>query len=297
LTSPVQAQYSVRAVARALDILFCFTRLSRRLSNAEISNHVSLNPSTVHRLLACLQDAGLVSQSIEDRRYQLGPAVAELYQAWDQQFDLRALARPAMRRLWQETAETVGLSVLDGRARVYVDQIESPQVIRSSFPLGVPQPLHAGAPGRVVLAFGDEALRERVLAGPLEALGPRTLTDPDRVRIELETTRQRGYAISVEEWAAGGAGIAGPILDGQSQLLAVLSVSLPAQRLTPERQQHLVNALLAATAEINRLVRGRATGAAEVVVALGAVARRSRRRRPARKRVEPTARAEPARMD
>jgi IclR family transcriptional regulator, acetate operon repressor len=250
-------RYSVRAVRRALDVLFSFSRFGPSLSNAEIATHLGLDPSTVFRLLSCLQDAGLVVSNPVDRRYQLGPAVVELDDAWRRNFDFRAAAQPLLRRLWRETQETVGLSALAGRSRVYVDRIESPHVVRTSAELGILLPLHAGGPGKVLLAYADESLRRAVLRGPLPPVAPRTQTDPGRLKSHLGKIRRAGYAVSVEELAAGSASVAAPIFGPKGRLLGAISVSLPGHRFTRDRQRFLVDRVVATAAEITRLTFGK----------------------------------------
>ena len=251
-----QGRYSVRAVRRALDILFSFSRLGPSLSNTEISNHLGLDPSTVFRLLACLQEAGLVTFNPEGRKYELGPAVAELHDAWSRHFNLRALARPFLQRLWEETNETVGLSVLAGRSRVYVDSIESAHLVRAGAELGQLLPLHAAAPGRVFLAHADESLRREVLSGPLPQLGPRTVTDPGRIEADLADISSRGYAVSIEERSPDAASVAAPIFGPGNRLVAVLVVVVPTHRFTVKRKAFVIERILAAAGDISRAVGG-----------------------------------------
>jgi DNA-binding IclR family transcriptional regulator len=218
---------------------------------------VGLDPSTVFRLLSCLQDAGLVVLNPSNRRYQLGPAVAELDDAWRRNFDFRTAAQPFLRQLWQETRETVGLTVVAGRSRVYVDRIESPHLVRTSAELGILLPLHAGAPGKVLLAYTDEGLRREVLRGPLPKVAPRTLTNPDRLESSLRAIRRQGYAVSVEELSADAASVAAPIFGPLGHLLGAISVSLPGHRFTRDRQRFLVARVVAAAGETMRLTFGK----------------------------------------
>jgi DNA-binding IclR family transcriptional regulator len=61
-----------------------------------------------------------------------------------------------------------------------------------------------------------------------------TVIDPDTFRAELDTIRQRGYAVSMGEWQADAAGVAAPILGAGSEVQAALTISGPIQRFTPE---------------------------------------------------------------
>ena len=78
---------------------------------------------------------------------------------------------------------------------------------------GRPFPLHAGASGRVILAFLPADSREALLSEPLERLSPRTVVDPAGLREMLESVRVTGVAISRSERHEGAAAVAAPVFD------------------------------------------------------------------------------------
>jgi acetyl-CoA synthetase len=95
---------------------------------------------------------------------------------------------------------------------------------------------HALAIGKVVLALGRPELAERYLAHPgLAGFTPRTITDADVLRAELETVRRRGFAVECEELYPDFCCIAAPVHDARGRVLAVLGISMTRRAFDEER--------------------------------------------------------------
>eukprot|EP01034_Spumella_vulgaris_P011935 gene11935-15185_t len=100
---------NVRSVARALEILLAFTPQDFELTAAELMTRVALSRPTLYRFLYTLQELGLLVAVGEPQRFRLGPAVAKLAHTWSASLDVATIAEPVLRRIWNETLETVGL--------------------------------------------------------------------------------------------------------------------------------------------------------------------------------------------
>jgi DNA-binding IclR family transcriptional regulator len=241
----------VQTLDRAVAILDCFTADRQELGLSEIARSTGLTTSTAHRLLVSLQFHGLVRR-VPDRRYTLGPHLLRLARAAHPGVDLQVVALPVMRRLRNATGETVGLHVLSGHCRLVVDQVESREPLRRTYTeLEERIPLHQGAPGKVLLAFLPAEEREAVLAGPLEAATPATITDPGLLRTELDKINRQGHAFSFEERVVGIRTVAVPIRNHAGAVRASVSVTGPALRVTPQRLKELAPLSVRAGAEIS----------------------------------------------
>lgn len=82
-----------------------------RISARELLSRVDLSRPTLYRLLRTLELRGFVASFGEPQRFSLGPAIAQLSQAWSSGNDITELARPVMERLWEATGETVALLI------------------------------------------------------------------------------------------------------------------------------------------------------------------------------------------
>lgn len=101
--------------------------------------------------------------------------------------------------------------------------------------MGSRLPLHATGVGKVLLAAAHDEVVERVL-GALTPTTPFTITDPDRLRRELNEVRRRGNARTSEEMTLGAASVAVPVaveLPGRTVVAAALGVVVPPRRRRP----------------------------------------------------------------
>ncbi|KUI23709.1 IclR family transcriptional regulator [Mycobacterium sp. GA-2829] len=240
----------IAAVDRAVAVLDVFTRGRMRLGASDIARATGLSTSTAHRVLASLCAHGLVTKV--GPNYALGPRILQLAAAAHDTGNLAAVARPVMTRLRDATGETVGLHVNKDGSRFVIDQVESTQPLRRTYTeWGQPIPLHQGAPSRVLLAFADDQTIARVLAGPFEGITANTVVDRDQLAEQIESIRRSGYTFSFEERVAGIRSIAVPLRDYTGAVVAAMSVTGPAIRVTEDWMHRTLPTILQAAADIS----------------------------------------------
>jgi DNA-binding IclR family transcriptional regulator len=222
----------MKTVRTALAILKQFTHAAPERGVTELAQALDLDKASVHRQLKALEAEGFVEQG-GDRRYRLGFAALRLASVRLAQTTLVDVAKPHMIELWRRTGETVQLSILDGDGVLYLHILESPQPIRVASRMGEAGPLHCTAAGKVLLAHLSEARRAALLARPLAALTPKTVTDPARLARELATVGARGHAVDNEGFIAFLRVAAAPVRDASGAVVAALAVGGPSIRVTP----------------------------------------------------------------
>src|SRR5699024_5673490 len=85
--------------------------------------------------------------------------------------------------------------------------------------------------GKVLLAFNNNNIVEQVIENGLITHMRNSITDPDKLRRELETIRQEGYAVSTEELTEGTRSVAAPIKDHTGKVVSAITVVGPIQRI------------------------------------------------------------------
>jgi DNA-binding IclR family transcriptional regulator len=214
-------------IDRALAVLEALADRGEPMGITELATRIGLPKSVVHYHLSALTRNRYVTS--RNGRYGLGYGAVRLGRNAYAHSDLRGLANPYMTSLRDATEETVTLSSLLGRERIYVDQLVSPHEIKMSVELGRPYPLHAGASGKAILAFLPEHMRQSILTSALERLTDRTFTDGLALEAELATIRELGTAASRSERQTGAASVAAPIFDGH-MVIGSMSVCGPEYR-------------------------------------------------------------------
>src|SRR5262245_19841233 len=117
---------SVRAVERAIEILRAFSAEKPSMSVLEISERVGLSPPTVYRLLETLASQGLIRAHGTPQRFSLDYGVGQLAQNWMAGLDPVAVSQPILKRLQEDTRETIGLNVVRGHQSVCVLELPGP---------------------------------------------------------------------------------------------------------------------------------------------------------------------------
>lgn len=235
----------VRAVERALDILQAFRPGENRLSATDLLARVDLSRPTLYRLLRTLEARGFVLSSGQPQRFSLGPAVAQLAQAWSSGHDLTEAVRPIMEALWARTGETVALLRHQGQDRVCVAEFPSPQPLSFRRGVGHREQVLLGASGRAILAF---------VADPEPYLSRLPLHRRKTYREELAHIRTVGYALSREELIAGAVALAVPVFETGGRVAGSLAVYGPSVRIDQQQEQAIAAALLQASARIRESV-------------------------------------------
>lgn len=246
---------SVRAVDRALDVLMCFNRQTPELSMTQIGEQIGIHKSTVHRLLATLEHRRFVQRDPETGMYRLGIRLLQMAYLTLEQNDLRRLAAPFMQRLGQQFQENIHLAILDDSEVVYLSIIESPQRVKLAAAVGQRLPAYATASGKAILAFLPSNMVQRILDQGMPQLTPRTQTSPNAFFEDVHSIRERGFAISEQEFEDDINAVAAPLFDPEGQPIASIAVASPAFRLTHERMMQIGPVLVAATGEISQEVK------------------------------------------
>lgn len=224
------ASGNLQSVGRALRALELIAE-SGELGVIELGRLLDVHKATASRLIAVLGERGLVERDPLTEKYRLGFGLIRLAGAAMAGLDLVSTSHPILEDLADRTRETVNLGVLSGDAVVYIDQITGTRSIVSVSWVGRRTPVHCTSNGKVLLAFGDERDRERLLARPLDRLTDRTITDAANLRTQLREVKARGYAQTLEELEQGLNAVAAPVRQADGKLVAALSVSGPAFRM------------------------------------------------------------------
>jgi IclR family transcriptional regulator, acetate operon repressor len=249
----VRPRANHRAANRVVDILELLTRSRDGLALREVSAELEAPKSSLLPLLRALTARGYLEQS-RAGGYRLGARALALGSGAAAHRELTDIARPALVELMRRTGETVFLGTLagDGLSVVYVDKVESEQIIRYAAGVGDRRPLHATSSGKAILAFLPPEERDTLLKSlPLPRHTERTVTSLPALRTALEEIRRAGVCVSVDEMVRGACGVAAPIFDRLGRVAGVCTAAGPTDRVRPH--------LRALAAEVKRTARAIST--------------------------------------
>ena len=216
-----------------------------------LTSRLGITRSNVHRLLATLEELSYVERN-SDSAYRLGLKAFVLGSGVMRRDELLKAARAKMIALSELANENVNLGVRLGKEVLYLDKVERPHLLKLDQVIGGTDPLHCTALGKVLLSDADSnGLRQYLKKATLVPRTAKTITDPGTMVNHMDQVRRQGYATDLEELSEGIHCVAAPIRDHTGLVIAALSVSAPAIRLTRSRIAKIRDDLLRTTKDIS----------------------------------------------
>jgi len=247
---------SIQVIERMMALLDALASYPDPVSLKELASATGLHPSTAHRILNDMVAKRFVDRS-DPGTYRLGMRLLELGNIVKSRLNVREAALPYMQALHRKTQQTVNLSVRQGDEIVYIDRAFSErsgmQVVRA---IGGRAPLHLTSIGKLFLSVDDAKLvRAYATRTGLAGNNKNSITDLAKLERELSLVRARGYARDNEELELGVRCMAAGVRDDAGRLIAGLSISAPADRLSDD----WLDDLITTTTDISSVLGFRAT--------------------------------------
>lgn len=258
------AGIQIKVLDKAIRILELLAHSSRPVRLKDVISAVSLNKSTALRILRALETHELAARD-GSGAFVLGSRVFWWENCYRRNFELLTAVRPVLEKLRDLTGETVTFSILMGQQSVVIDQVVSRNVTSTRFELGLSAPLHAGASGRVFLAHMSQDEQKRFLrSSHLRHLTDRTITRRETLERELKKCRVKGFTVSRGERTPSTCSVAAPVLAPPRQVVGVVSIIGPIDRLRQATIKAIAPILVSETRLLGQQIR-RAVGRSESI--------------------------------
>ncbi|MFT4294187.1 MAG: IclR family transcriptional regulator [Micropruina sp.] len=223
----------VEAIDRALALLTALAEAGADgITLTELSAATGVNKSTAYRALSTMRAHGFVAQSESTGDYRLGAAAMTLGERFLTPQSLVQSLHPALVTLSRQSDELVHLGVLVGDEVLYLDKVEPERAIRVFSEVGRRTSAARSAMGRALLAARN------VPHDQLAAYLHHCALTVDELAATLAAARGRGFATEIEENERGVACLGVAVMRG-ANAVAALSLTMPAERLTEQRQREL----------------------------------------------------------
>lgn len=239
---PVSTIYTSGRIVRAL-------AGGREAGVTELAAELDLSKGSVHNHLVTLERLGVVVSA--DGQYCLGLRFLDIGMSVRDEMALYQVARSELRGLAESTGESTSLVVAEDGQAVHA-AVEDPERNDWRIRLGNRLPLHATAPGKLILAYwSQEAVENYVEAHGLDRHTDRTFQSLSDLRDELQSITDRGLAFDRGELDADMRSVAAPIRreDRTGELAGVLAIQGPAERLSGKRLEEDLPGLALSTAK------------------------------------------------
>ena len=242
----------INAVVTTLDIIEHMAEARGPVGVSELAVAVGMPKPRIYRHLRTLVSRGYVTQQAESDKYGLTLRLSHIGRAIAEQTEFQVEAQSVMRALRARAGQSVAIGQIEDAGVRVVDILAHRSAVEISSRPGTLLDFHCTAQGKIALAFGPPSLWQGLRRAPLRRWTDATITDLDRLRIETERVRKRGWAVAPGEILSGINALAAPIFDGGGALAGTIGILGSVQHLAPRPAPKLVAAVLDAAADLSR---------------------------------------------
>lgn len=244
------------SIDKALKILSSFAPYNQEMGTVEISQKLGLHKATVSRILLNLARHGFLQQDTKTKKFILGPAIVPLTRAVNQSLktNMIHIAKPFIDQLRDLLKETVILEIISGENTIlaYIaDGPPGPRMVRLAGDIGDRLPINAAAGAKAILAYSPPEFRDSLLKKKMPGYTKNTITEQGTLKKKLEEIKELGFSYDNEEIDEGTCSYGVPIFNHEKKPVAAVVVTGPSQRITLDRQSHIIVPLKDTAAKIS----------------------------------------------
>ncbi len=247
------SEYTIPNLKNACAILRLIADTPLPLSMSQIADTLSLPRSTVFRILATLCEEGWLMR--EDRIYRVGGALIGVGQKAINSSTINQRARPILKEVTELTGETSQLAMLSGIRTLILEVEDSPHPLAAHSRSGTVADIHCSASGKILVAFGREAERQKLLEGlQFVRHTKRTIASREDFENDLIAIRKQGYALDEQEYHEGIRCIAVPVFDTPPTASYAIGITASTHRFTRKKIKEVAAILRAGATRLGGLL-------------------------------------------
>jgi len=242
----------VQSIGRAFAIMEEVARHRGGISLADLSKRVGLHNSTTFHLVKTMVSLGYVRQIKDGKRYRIGGPLFALAASALDEIEMVSLATPILEELSRETGESSHFAVRMADAVVVIARTAGSGAFQLAGRVGVVRPAHCTALGKIILAalhpHQVDHFLDRV---ELKACTPKSITDIETLKRELDEVRRDGIAFDDGEFDSEVRCVAVPVRDFTGQVTGAIGISGPIWRLSIQALQNRARAVQTSAAHLS----------------------------------------------
>lgn len=244
--------YKVPNLEKGLSVLEYLSLHPKGKSLQEIRIELDISQTTTYRMLNTLVRLDYLAYNEDSKRYRLSMKVLNLGFRSLNEHNLLEKVLPHLRDLRDKVKETACFGVLGDEKGIFIEQAQGVHTFNFILSPGKPFELHCSAPGKIIMAYLPNAVRDRYLSYmQFTKYNERTITTRQAYLKELEKAYKNGYAVDNEEELSGVICIGAPVLNFTGYPCGAIWISGPKDRLAAPVFDHSVSCVKELAAKIS----------------------------------------------
>ena len=230
-----EENYKVPNLEKGIAVLEYLSLRPQGETLQDIKNKLDISQTTAYRILNTLVRLDYLNYNEDTKRYKLSRKLLTLGFRSLNEHNLLETVLPCLRDLRDKVGETACFGVLGDEKGIFIEQAQGHHTFRFILSPGKPFDLHCSAPGKAIMAYLPNTVRDRYLSYmEFTRYNARTITTPEAYMEELEKVRRQGYAMDNEEELSGVVCVGTPIFNYTSYPCGAIWISGPKDRLSKE---------------------------------------------------------------
>jgi IclR family KDG regulon transcriptional repressor len=242
-----ETSYS-KSVLKTLEILDQFKE-SDELGITDLAEATGIPPSTVQRMVNTLVMKQYLQKSLSRRKYCPGTSLFAISSRAEKIGGKLELVKQCMEEFTSETHENINFAVLSGAHVTYIMKVDSPELLKPDFQIGVSYPAFTTSLGRCMLAYEPwEKVKQ------LYDMQSYKEISKEDFRALFKEVRKNGYATESEQFQPGLWCTAAPVIDSDGKVIAALSTCIPLLRLDDKRKKRMCGRIVDAARSVSEVM-------------------------------------------
>lgn len=240
-----KGMYSIQAVVKAIELLEYLSQDGSSTTVPMLTSKLNISSNKVYRLLATLEDKGLVEHNIESGTYKLGLQAFEMSQHILKSDNLIRLAHPVLVELVRKLDEAVYITVMINDEVLFLDMVDSFQQIKPVDLCGRRFPFFTNAAGKVIKSVSSIDLFRK-------GSKDRGIPHLKKLENELDEIRKKGVAVDFGGLGEGICAVAVVVRDYGGAVVGALTLLAPSFRMLQGRlENEIIPSMLAGAEQLS----------------------------------------------
>ena len=228
---------------RVIRILELINNTEEGLTNAEISQKLEIPKSTLSPILNTLELTSILEKN-DKGCYIASFKLFQLGLSYSGHLDALSMIRKQMEIIVKEVSEIVQFGILIDDMVLYLEKVNSFDNIEIVSSVGKKIPAVYTALGKALLSrYSDKDISKMYKNYKFVKYTENSIDSLEQLLIEINGVRENGYAKENKEFTLNTSCIAVPIRES-GIIKGAMSVTYPVFRATPNKESHIINALL-----------------------------------------------------